>query len=70
MCEGRVARSLGRVDQRRTVMISLELAVVGDDLSGRAISAGCPARDFSGWIGLMSAIEALLVRDLGTGASR
>jgi hypothetical protein len=50
--------------------ISLELAVVDDNLSGQATSSGHPVKDFNGWIGLMSAIETLLVSDLRARASR
>ena len=43
---------------RRT--LTLELLAVGDGLSGRALSNDGAAREFSGRIGLMRAIDELL----------
>jgi hypothetical protein len=60
MCRGQRDRRFWRVKQEQTVTISLELALAGDTLSGRGTSAGHQVRDFTGWIGLMGAIESLL----------
>jgi hypothetical protein len=43
---------------RKTV--TLELLALGDGLSGRVLCADGPAREFSGRIGLMRAIDELV----------
>jgi hypothetical protein len=43
----------------RAVTITLELRQAGDELDGRA-SADDNDRSFSGWLGLLVAIDALL----------
>jgi hypothetical protein len=40
--------------------VILELLAIGDGLSGRALSADGAAREFSGRIGLMRAIDELV----------
>lgn len=40
--------------------IRLELQVIEDSLSGRASDAHGAAHDFTGWIGLVAAIDALV----------
>jgi hypothetical protein len=42
------------------VSISLELRVQEDSFAGRATTDSGRQRDFTGWLGLMGAIEALL----------
>jgi hypothetical protein len=49
--------------QTKTAAISLELSVDGDSLTGRASDETGNRREFSGWLGLMSAIEALIPQD-------
>jgi hypothetical protein len=49
--------------QTKTAAISLELNLDGDSLSGRASDEAGTRREFSGWLGLMSAIEALIAMD-------
>jgi hypothetical protein len=44
----------------RTVTIELELQVDGDDVQGRAIDGVGTRRDFTGWLGLIAALDALL----------
>lgn len=46
-----------------TVTISLELRFEGDSLSGRASDGTGAAVDFTGWLGLVSAIDALVFRE-------
>jgi len=46
---------------RRTISITLELRQTGESLVGRASDGTSPNRDFSGWLGLVGAIDALLV---------
>jgi hypothetical protein len=43
----------------RAVTITLELRLAGDELDGRA-SDGTDDRSFSGWLGLLVAIDAML----------
>jgi hypothetical protein len=43
----------------RAVTITLELRQAGEELGGRA-SDGVGEREFSGWLGLLVAIDALL----------
>jgi hypothetical protein len=43
----------------RAVTITLELRQAGDELDGRA-SAGSEERPFSGWLGMLVAIDAML----------
>ena len=44
----------------RTITITLELRVAGESLTGSATEAGGAAREFSGWLGLVSALDALV----------
>lgn len=44
----------------RTVHIDLELALHDDEVTGRAWSDGSPSREFTGWLGLISVLDALL----------
>ena len=55
--------------------ITLDLEVTDDFLSGQARNGSGPGRPFSGWLGLMAAIDGLLAeagrkeaRDMGTDA--
>ena len=43
----------------RTLDIALHLELDGEELDGSAQVAGTPARRFSGWIGLLAALDAL-----------
>jgi hypothetical protein len=55
------------VEDRRvphqTVVIRLELDLADDSLTGRASDGTGAAREFAGWLGLVAAIDALLVRN-------
>lgn len=42
------------------VSISLELRIQEDSFAGRATTDSGQQRDFTGWLGLLAAIEALL----------
>lgn len=42
------------------VQVLLELRPDGESLSGRACRAGQPAREFTGWLGLLAVLRALL----------
>jgi hypothetical protein len=44
----------------RPISISLELQVDEDPFAGRATTDSGRQRDFTGWIGLLGAIDALL----------
>jgi hypothetical protein len=44
----------------RAVTITLELRLAGDELDGRASGGAGDDRSFSGWLGLLVAIDALL----------
>jgi hypothetical protein len=44
----------------RAVTITLELRLAGDELDGRASDGTGDDRSFSGWLGLLVAIDALL----------
>jgi hypothetical protein len=44
----------------RAVTITLELRQAGDELDGRASGDTGEDRSFSGWLGLLVAIDALL----------
>jgi hypothetical protein len=43
-----------------TIVIRLELRVADTPLTGRASTATAPARDFTGWLGLVAAIDGLI----------
>jgi hypothetical protein len=43
----------------RAVTITLELRLAGDELDGRAMD-GSEDRPFSGWLGMLVAIDAML----------
>lgn len=62
MCGGPPAPML-RCMKTESAAISLELDVAGDSLSGRASDGAGVEREFSGWLGLIAAIEALLAND-------
>jgi hypothetical protein len=49
----------GRVDGR-SITITLELDVAGESLTGRATDGTGAARTFSGWLGLVGALDGLL----------
>jgi len=44
----------------RAVTITLDLRLAGDELDGRASGEGGEDRTFSGWLGLLVTIDALL----------
>jgi hypothetical protein len=44
----------------RTVTIRLELEVEGESVKGRAIDGPGGFHDFSGWLGLIAALDALI----------
>jgi hypothetical protein len=60
------ALMLRAVDYRE-INLALELRVADDALSGRVTAADGTETDFSGWLGLVATIEALLA-DKATGA--
>jgi hypothetical protein len=46
--------------QPRTMHIGLDLRLNGDEVEGRATADGHgPGREFSGWVGLLAALDAL-----------
>ena len=47
-------------DPPRTVHIDLDLRLHGDEVRGHAATAGLPERDFTGWVGLLAALDALV----------
>jgi hypothetical protein len=44
-----------------SVHIAIDVRVDGDEISGSATDGGGPPRPFSGWLGLIGALDALLV---------
>ena len=44
----------------KTAAISLDLSLAGDALTGSASDGEGHRREFAGWLGLVSAIEALI----------
>jgi hypothetical protein len=44
----------------QTIRILCELQTVGDSLTGRARRQDGEAREFTGWLGLLGALQALL----------
>ena len=59
MC-GTVSEPIIRAVEDDAVDIRLELRLVGDTLTGRAIDGDGHARDFTGRLGLLAAIDAVL----------
>jgi hypothetical protein len=43
-----------------TVRVSLELRVSGDHLDGRLVTDSAPSSEFSGWVGLIAALDGLV----------
>jgi hypothetical protein len=43
----------------RQLHIDLDLRLSGEDVEGRASMAGADPREFSGWVGLLAALDAL-----------
>jgi len=58
MCRGAAGRILGGM-QSSTTTIHLELRLEDDSLSGHAVN-GNGRREFTGWIGLLAAIDELI----------
>jgi hypothetical protein len=56
------------MDDDRTIHIELELELHGEEVRGRARCAGEPPREFSGWLGLIAALDALVAAPEGGGA--
>ena len=46
--------------ENTSIHIDLDLELAGGCLSGRARDGSGPVREFSGWLGLVGAIDALL----------
>jgi hypothetical protein len=61
MCGGAAWRKVRPVNATHTE-IALELELDGDTISGHAIDADGVRHEFSGWIGLMGVLDALLDR--------
>ena len=59
---------LRSVEQRR-INLALELRVADDALTGRVTTPDGTDTDFSGWLGLVATIEALLADAAGAEAS-
>jgi hypothetical protein len=55
--------------ESRQITLALELQVADDALTGRVTAADGTDTDFSGWLGLVATIEALLA-DAASGAER
>ena len=53
-----------------TTQITLELELDGETVSGHTVDADGERRSFSGWIGLMGVLDALLDRARGAGRDR
>ena len=53
--------------EHRHINLALELRVADDALTGRVTSPDVTDTDFSGWLGLVATIEALLA-DAASGA--
>ena len=51
----------------KTVSIELEVDVESETISGLARNSAGPARPFSGWLGLLGVIDALLDGDSSAG---
>ena len=61
MCGGPPEPILSGVDSESTsIHIDLDLELDGGCLSGRARNDSGPVREFSGWLGMVGAIDALL----------
>ena len=59
MCGCVFSRKLRTVSTTST-QITLELELDGETIGGNAIDAGGVRREFSGWIGLMGVLDAIL----------
>lgn len=46
----------------RSIHLDLDLELRGDEVHGRAATVGRPDRDFTGWVGLIAALDALVER--------
>lgn len=54
-----VGGTVGPVDEG-TIQITCELQTVGDSLTGRVRRDGGETREFTGWLGLLGALQALM----------
>jgi hypothetical protein len=57
-------------DTTRTLDIALHLELDGEELDGVARVDGRPGRAFSGWVGLIAALDALTAPDDGGATGR
>ena len=61
MCGGPRTLILSGVDSKKTsIHLELDLEVADGSLSGRVHNGSGPVREFSGWLGLVGAIDALI----------
>ncbi|HMS62290.1 MAG TPA: hypothetical protein PKD63_08415 [Solirubrobacteraceae bacterium] len=44
----------------RTIQIALHLEIRGDEVCGTARSDGSSAREFTGWLGLIATLDAIV----------
>jgi hypothetical protein len=47
------------MDDDRQLHIDLDLRLSGEGVEGRATMAGAAPREFSGWVGLLAALDAM-----------
>lgn len=52
---------MGRTGDGRQITINLELEVDGDTMTGKARTGSGSTRTFSGWLGLIGALDLLVV---------
>jgi hypothetical protein len=45
--------------ESKTVTITLQLKVAGDEVQGQAVNCSGDTRDFAGWLALIAAIDQL-----------
>jgi len=50
----------------QAITLTLRLDAAGDSLTGSASDGNGESRDFSGWLGLISALESLMQTDSQT----
>ncbi len=48
------------MEDDRTIRIALELELHGEEVRGRALSGDLPPREFTGWLGLIAALDTLV----------
>ena len=71
MCRRRRARTMAAMNGSQAIALDVHLCLNGEEMSGEVVRQGCPRLTFSGWLGLLGAVERAreLTPDVGQTAA-